>query len=82
MKVGEYLPPLPVTEENDDDGTRQVQGDMSVAEPMDPPAFKPDVHIEPSEEVPVGSKFLSMSDSAQAIGRKAWSKVRGRIDHC
>ena len=41
---------------------------MSAAEPMDPPAFKPDVQIKPSEEVPVGSKFLSMSDGAQAVG--------------
>ena len=37
---GEYLPPLPVFEESDDDCTRQVQPDMSAAEPMDPPAFK------------------------------------------
>ena len=45
---------------------------MNAAEPMDPPAFKPDVHIEPSEGVPVGSKFLNMSDGAQA--------VRGRLE--
>ena len=50
------------------DCTRQVQPDMSAAEPMDPPTFKPDVQITPSEEVPVGSKFLNMSDGAQAVG--------------
>ena len=49
----EHLPPLPLIEESDDDCTRQVQPDMSAAEPMDPRAFKPDVQIEPSEEVPV-----------------------------
>ena len=65
---GEYLLPLPVIEESDDDCTRQVQPDMSAAEPMDPQAFKPDVQIKPSEEVPVGSKFLSMSDGAQSVG--------------
>ena len=53
----EYLRPLSVTEECDDDCTRQVRPDMSAAEPMDPPAFKPDVQIKPSEQVPVGSKF-------------------------
>ena len=48
---GEYLLPLPVIEESDDDCTRQVQPDMSAAQPMDPPAFKPDVQIEPSGDV-------------------------------
>ena len=42
---GEYLLPLPVIEESDDDCTRQVQPDMSAAEPTDPPAFKSDVQI-------------------------------------
>ena len=41
---------------------------VSAAEPMDPLAFKPDVKIEPSEEVPVGFKFLNMNDGAQAVG--------------
>ena len=35
---------------------------------MDPPAFKSDVQVEPSEEVPVGSKFLNVSGGAQAFG--------------
>ena len=43
---------------------------MSAAEPMEAPAFKPGVQIEPSEEVPVGCKFLNMSDGAQAVGRR------------
>ena len=57
-------------EESDDDCTRQVRPDMSAAEPMDPSVFKPDVQIKPSEEVPVGSKFLNMNDDAQAVGAK------------
>ena len=77
---GEYLLPLPVIEESDDDCTHQVQPDMSAAEPMDPPAFKPDVQIKPSEEVPVGSKFLNMSDGAQAVGRRLGARrVAGPI---
>ena len=64
----EYLLPLPATEESDDDCTRQVWSDMSAAEPMDPPASTPDVQIKPSEEVPVGSKCLYMSDGGQAVG--------------
>ena len=64
----EYLLPLPATEESDDDCTRQVQPDVSTAEPTDTSAFRPDVQIEPSEEVPVGPKFLNMSDAAQAVG--------------
>ena len=35
---------------------------------VDPSAFRPDVQIEPSQEVPVGSKFLKMNDGAQAVG--------------
>ena len=64
----EYLPPLPVIEESDHDCTRQVRPDVSAAEPLDPPAFKPDVQIKSLEEVPVGSKSLNMSDGAQAVG--------------
>ena len=79
---GEYLLPLPEIEESDDDCTRQMQCDMNATKQVDPPAFKPDVQIKPSEEVPVGSKFLNVSDGAQTVWRKAWSKVRGRIDHC
>ena len=59
----EYLLPLLVVEER-----RHVRPDMSAAEPMDPPAFKPDVQINPSEEVPVGSKLLNVGDGAQAVG--------------
>ena len=54
----EYLLPLPVIEESDDDCTRQVQPDMSAAEPMDPPAFKSDVqssHQKRSQLVPNSS---------------------------
>ena len=78
----EYSLPQLAIEKSDGDCTRQVWSDMSAAEQVDPSAFKPEVQIEPSEEVPVGSKFLSMSDGAQASRRKAWSKVRGRIGHC
>ena len=70
--MGEYLPPLPVIEESDDDCTRQVQ--------PDPLAFKPGVQIEPSEEVPVGSKLLYMSDGAQAGGGRLGERcVAGSI---
>ena len=64
----EYLLPLPVIEGSDDDCTRQMRCDMSAAKQVDPSAFKPDVQIKRSEEVPVGSKFLNMSDGAQAVG--------------
>ena len=47
---------------------RQMRSDMSAAKQVDPSAFKPHVQIEPSEEVPVGCKFLSMGDSVQAVG--------------
>ena len=64
----EYLLPLPVIEKTDDDSTNQMRFDVSAAEQVDPSAFKPVVQIEPSEEVPVGSKFLNMSGGAQAAG--------------
>ena len=64
----EYLFPLPVIEKTDDDYTSQMRSDVSAAEQVDPSAFKPVVKIERSEEVPVGSKFLNMSDGAQAVG--------------
>ena len=64
----EYSLPLPAIEKSDGDCTRHVWSDMSAAEQVDPSAFKPDVQIEPSEEVPVGSKFLNMSGGAQAVG--------------
>ena len=54
-----------------------MRSDVSALEQVDPPAFKSDVQIEPSEEVPVGSKFLNMS--APGSRRKAWSEVRDRI---
>ena len=77
---GEYLPPLPVIEESDDDCTRQVQPDMSAAESTDAPTFKPDVQTEPSEEVLVGSRFLNKSDGAQAVrGRLGVRCVAGSI---
>ena len=47
---------------------------------LDPPAFKPDVQIKPSEEVPVGSKFLNKSDGAQAVGGRLGARcVAGSI---
>ena len=64
----EYLLPLPVIKEGDDDCTRQMRSDVSAAKQVDPSAIKPDVQIKPPEEVPVGSKFLNMSDGAQAVG--------------
>ena len=64
----EYLLPLPAAEESDDNCTRQMRSDVSAAKQVDPSAFKPDVQIELSEEVPVGSKFLYGSDGAQAVG--------------
>ena len=70
----EYLLPLPVVEKSDDDYTSQMRSDVSAAEQVDPSAFKPVVQIEPSEEVPVGSKFLNMIDGAQAVG--GWLGVR------
>ena len=63
----EYLLPLPVMEESDDDCTRQMRSDVSAAKQVDPTAFKQDVQIKPSEEVPVGSKFLNVSGGAQAV---------------
>ena len=64
----ENLLPLHVIAESDDDYTRQMRSDGSAAKQVDTSAFKPDVQIEPSEGVPVGSKFLNMSDGAQAVG--------------
>ena len=64
----EYFLPLPVIEKSDDDHTSQMRSDVSALEQVDPPAFKSDVQIEPSEEVPVGSTFLNMSGGAQAVG--------------
>ena len=76
----EYLLPLPVIEESDGDCTRQMRSDMSAAKQLDPSAFKPDVQIEPSEEVPVGSKFFNISDGAQAVkGRLGVRCVAGSI---
>ena len=64
----EYLFPLSVIEKSDDDDTSQMRSDVSAAKQVGPSAFRPDVQIEPSEEVAVGSKFLNMSDGAQAVG--------------
>ena len=64
----EYLLPLPVIEKSDDDYTSHMRSDVSALKRVEPPAFKPVVQIEPSEEVPVGSKFLNMSGGAQAVG--------------
>ena len=76
----EYLPPLPVIEESDDDCTRQMRSDVTAAKQVDPSAFKPDVQIKPSDEVPVGSKFLNMSDGAQAVRGKLGARcVAGSI---
>ena len=66
----EYLLPLLVAEKSDDGRTRQMWSDVSAAKQVDPSAFKPDVQIEPPEEVPVGSKFLNKSDGAQVVGRR------------
>ena len=63
-----YLLPLPVIEKSDDDYTSQMRSDVGAAKQVDPSAFRPDVQIEPSEEVPVGSKSLNMTDGAQAVG--------------
>ena len=51
---------VPVIEMSDDDYTSQMRSDVSAVKQVEPPAFKPDVQIEPSEEVPVGSKFLNI----------------------
>ena len=64
----EYLLPLPVIKRSDHDYTSQTRSDVSAAKQVDPSAFSPDVQIEPSEDVPAGSKFLNMSDGAQAVG--------------
>ena len=64
----EHLLPLLVIEKSDDDYTSQMRSDVSAVHQVEPPAFKPDVQIEPSEEVPVGSKFLNMNSGAQAVG--------------
>ena len=64
----EYLLPPPVVEKSDDDYTSQMRSDVGAVEQVDPPAFKFDVQVEPSEEVPVGSTFLKMSGGAQAVG--------------
>ena len=64
----EYLFPLPGIKGSDDDYTSQTRSDVSAAKQVDLSAFRPDVQIEPSEEVPVGSKFLNMSDGAKAVG--------------
>ena len=78
-----YLLPLLVIDESDDCFTRQMRSDMSAVKEVDPPAFKPDVQIKPSEEVPVGSKFLNMSDGAQAVGGRLGVRyVAGSIISC
>ena len=59
-----------------------MRSDVTAVKQVEPPAFKPDVHIEPSEEVPVGSKFLNMSGGAQAVGGRLGVMARGRIGHC
>ena len=59
-----------VIEKSDDDYTSQTRSDVSAVKQVDPSAFKPVVQIEPSEEVPVGSKFFNMSVGAQAVGGK------------
>ena len=81
MVRDEYLLPLPVIEKSDDDYRSQMRSDVGAVKQVEPPAFKPDVQIEPSEEVPVGSIFLNMS-GRPGSRRKTWSKVRGRIGHC
>ena len=76
----EYLFPLPVIKGSDDDYTSQTRSDMSAAKQVDLSAFRPDVQIEPSEEVPVGSKFLSMRDGAKAVGGRLGVKcVTGSV---
>ena len=57
-----------------------MRSDLSAAKQVDPSAFKPDAQIEPSEEVPVGSKFLNMSGGAQAVGGRIGVKcVAGSV---
>ena len=76
----EYLLPLPVVEKSDDDYTSQMRSDVSAVEQVDPPPFKSDVQIEPSEEVPVGSNFLNMSGGAQAVGGRLGVRcVKGSV---
>ena len=49
-------------------------------EVMNPSSFKPDVQIKPSEDVPVGSKFLNMSNGAQTVGGRLGERcVEGSI---
>ena len=47
----EYSLALPVIEKSDDDYTSQMRSDVSAVEQVDPPAFKSDDQVEPSEEV-------------------------------
>ena len=68
--LDEFLFSMFVIEKSDDDYTSQTRSDVSAVKQVDPSAFFPVVQIEPSEEVPVGSKFLNMSVGAQAVGGK------------
>ena len=84
-----YLFPLPMVDESNDSPedlmalSRQVLFDTGAARSVCPTTFRPDVPIEPSEEVPLhqadgtrvahfGSKFLSMGVGTQ--------KIEGRFD--
>ena len=69
----EFLLPLVVIEKSDDVHTSQMRSDVSAVKHVEPPAFKLDVKIEPSEEVPVCSKLLNMSGGAQAVGGRLGS---------
>ena len=84
-----YLFPLPMVDECSDSPedlmalSRQVLFDTGAARSVCPTTFRPDVPIEPSEEIPLhqaegtrvahfGSKFLSMGVGTQ--------KIEGRFD--
>ena len=84
-----YLFPLPMVDESNDSPedlmalSHQALFDMGAARSVCPTTFRPDVPIQPSEEVPLhqadgtrlvhfGSKFLSMGVGTQ--------KIEGRFD--
>ena len=91
-----YLFPLPMVDESNDSPedlmalSRQVLLDTGAARSVCPTTFRPDVPLEPSEEIPLHQadgkraahfdyKFLSMG---QKIGRKVRREKRDKTDRC
>ena len=91
--------PLPTVEESNDSPedrmafSRKVLFDTGAARSVCPTTFRPDVPIEPSEEIPLhpadgtsvahfGTKFLSMGVGTQKNRMKVRREKRDKTDRC